>query len=850
MGRKSSGSVAAAALVESPAALREATRTNGQLEASMSEALSGQQSATDAYHSQTAELAAVCKALEVSKSENVGLKARIVDLEAVTTAGVAAGLEDSSSVDEPSVGESSDSGGSAAVARMQSQLEDTRQELVGCKTQLHEAVKAAEDMQRTVQIVVADRDRLARRLEQLDKSSSEAASEATVLRQSAAAAKTELEAELQHARVVAERTEERIAAATLAAQQAAQQDAVVARAPLEAEVTAAQGEAIRLAEALVAKEHELSTVLLQHQRTAEMKGQSAADDNISVAALQQQLAAAADTRQGDHTEMQRLQQELRIGTDKLEKALKSKDQLEETLVALRSRLLADATTAAEIENLLQQEKQRADEGSAENRRLQQQVLAAAALVPPEAAAQLASHETVLAQLQAERAQLTAELERLTQQHQQQQQQAAVAAAAAVTTPSTQPSAAHRSEAEFAELTRLLQKSNGESMSAQSEKIAIGRQLAAARATADGLRKQLEAVGAAKQAEVEQLNALLDQQHEELRRAVSAARDRDGAHVARSEALKSLEAVSADRDRANAQLERLQQHLLQIEADNTNMALGRESQIKTLRSELAEATRSQSSSTQQQQAGASAAAARIRELEDRTRNAIVDRDSFRANLVKVESEKDKLALSLQNLEMVLQGFESEQDALLEAKLSDAGTAAKAVEEELKRCKQELSTAREQVATLQAGCSEAAEVAKALHMAQGLCKSLDLDRERLQRNLSTCQAELANRISSTSDRMIDKKFVSNMFVSFCEKSGSQKEQVLELISSTLNLDESERYSVGLRLVSPTFQRKLAMPRLRRLLTIEQNTTLSRRWRPRSSQLVEQACQPPRSCLHALV
>jgi len=201
--------------------------------------------------------------------------------------------------------------------------------------------------------------------------------------------------------------------------------------------------------------------------------------------------------------------------------------------------------------------------------------------------------------------------------------------------------------------------------------------------------------------------------------------------------------------------------------------------------------------------------RIRALEAEATSAVSERDHYQAELVKAVSEKDKMAIGLSNLELVLQGFEAEKEAQVQAVQSEAGTSSRALEADADQARARV----EELETVNAGAFAELEklsgVQKELNIARGLNKSMVSDTARLQAELSKHQAEQADRAANVSERLIDKKVIANMFVSYCEHSGDHKQQVLGLMCNALDLSEADRYSCGIRQSRGFFTSLIAGP-----------------------------------------
>eukprot|EP00040_Diaphanoeca_grandis_P030988 m.184485 g.184485 ORF g.184485 m.184485 type:complete len:1298 (-) comp32192_c0_seq1:212-4105(-) len=259
---------------------------------------------------------------------------------------------------------------------------------------------------------------------------------------------------------------------------------------------------------------------------------------------------------------------------------------------------------------------------------------------------------------------------------------------------------------------------------------------------------------------------------------------------------SLQDMKSARDRLASQLEKLQKHLIHSEEQHTEETVVLEEELGKARAEIERLRMNHVGDVKE----------KLIELEDvktklkkaTTRNALTVKDLERASreLQSQLAENKRLTISVTNLELALQGFEAEKDSMTTTMNETHQAEVLQLQRELEASRSLVSDVQATATVLQQKTSEIEGLRGELNMSSGLCKSLENDMRRLQNELSGCQARLADTITSASSSMVDKEVVKNMVVSFCERSGHQKEQALLVLANLLEFDKGERYAAGIR------------------------------------------------------
>ncbi|XP_019953482.2 thyroid receptor-interacting protein 11 [Paralichthys olivaceus] len=289
----------------------------------------------------------------------------------------------------------------------------------------------------------------------------------------------------------------------------------------------------------------------------------------------------------------------------------------------------------------------------------------------------------------------------------------------------------------------------------------------------------------------ELNQLLNELKSMQEKAVAFQQERDRVMMALKQKQMETSAVQSElqhvRDkeqRLNLELERLRNHLLEIEDSYTREALAAEDRETELRKRVALLTTSSSvveNASQQ-------ASMQVESLQEQLSGAVKQRDDALAQLRTSQDQVNQYAVSLSNLQMVLEQFQQEEKAMYSAEL-----------EKLKREREEWRKKalklEDQASALQMNLDEANS---ALDSASRLTDQLDLQEEQIeelknqvdvrQEMLEEAQRKVMNLLNSTEGK-IDKVLMRNLFLGYFHTPKTKRADVLRLMGSVLGLSRED-------------------------------------------------------------
>ncbi|XP_073339444.1 thyroid receptor-interacting protein 11 [Pagrus major] len=293
----------------------------------------------------------------------------------------------------------------------------------------------------------------------------------------------------------------------------------------------------------------------------------------------------------------------------------------------------------------------------------------------------------------------------------------------------------------------------------------------------------------------ELNQLLNELKSMQEKAVLFQQERDQVMMALKQKQMETTAVQTElqhvRDkeqRLNLELERLRNHLLEIEDSYTREALAAEDRETELRRRVAMLDEKLATSSSAVENASQQASMQVESLQEQLNGVVKQRDDALIHLRTSQEQVNQYAVSLSNLQMVLEQFQQEEKAMYSAELE----RHKKEKEEWKRKAQRLE---DQASALQINLDEANT---ALDSASRLTDQLDLKEEQLeelkrqvdvrQEMLEEAQRKLMNLLNSTEGK-IDKVLMRNLFLGYFHTPKTKRADVLRLMGSVLGLTRED-------------------------------------------------------------
>ncbi|XP_040916393.1 thyroid receptor-interacting protein 11 [Toxotes jaculatrix] len=293
----------------------------------------------------------------------------------------------------------------------------------------------------------------------------------------------------------------------------------------------------------------------------------------------------------------------------------------------------------------------------------------------------------------------------------------------------------------------------------------------------------------------ELNQLLNELKSMQEKAVAFQQERDQVMMALKQKQMETTAVQTElqhvRDkeqRLNLELERLRNHLLEIEDSYTREALAAEDRETELRRRVAVLDEKLATSSSAVENASQQASMQVESLQEQLSGVVKQRDDALIKLKTSQEQVNQYAVSLSNLQMVLEQFQQEEKAMYSAELE----RHRREKDEWKTKAQRLE---DQASALQMNLDEANA---ALDSASRLTDQLDLKEEQIeelkkqvdvrQEMLEEAQRKLMNLLNSTEGK-IDKVLMRNLYLGYFHTPKNKRADVLRLMGSVLGLSRED-------------------------------------------------------------
>uniref|UniRef100_A0A674B2F6 Thyroid hormone receptor interactor 11 n=1 Tax=Salmo trutta TaxID=8032 RepID=A0A674B2F6_SALTR len=283
---------------------------------------------------------------------------------------------------------------------------------------------------------------------------------------------------------------------------------------------------------------------------------------------------------------------------------------------------------------------------------------------------------------------------------------------------------------------------------------------------------------------EQLKQLLNELRSRQEKAVAFQQERDQVTLALKQKQMETTAVQTelqhvkDREqRLKLELDRLRNHLLEIEDTYTREALASEDREAELRRRVTLLDDRLATSFSQ-----------VESLQEQLSGTVRQRDEALIQLRAAQDQVNQYAVSMSNLQMVLEQFQQEEKVMYSSELDKYKT-------EKDEWRRKAVILEDRASALQMNLDEANA---ALDSATRLTDQLDLTEEQLeelkrqvdvrQEMLEEVQDKLTNLLNSTEGK-VDQALMRNLFMGYFHTPKPKRSEVLRLMGSVLGLDKDE-------------------------------------------------------------
>ncbi|NXL41112.1 TRIPB protein, partial [Podilymbus podiceps] len=293
----------------------------------------------------------------------------------------------------------------------------------------------------------------------------------------------------------------------------------------------------------------------------------------------------------------------------------------------------------------------------------------------------------------------------------------------------------------------------------------------------------------------ELNQLLNEVKSMQEKAVTFQQERDQVMVAlkqkqmESSALQSeLQHLREKEQRLNQELERLRNHLLEMEDSYTREALAAEDREVKLRKKVLILEEKLVSSSTAVENASHQASMQVESLQEQLNLVSKQRDETMLQLTISQDQVKQYALSLANLQMVLEQFQQEEKAMYSAELEKQQKQTAEWRKKAENLEEKVVSLEENLGEANAALDAASRLTEQLDIKEEQIEELKKEGEIRREMLEDVQNKLMNLMNSTEGK-VDKLLMRNLFVGHFHTPKNKRLEVLRLMGSILGIKKEE-------------------------------------------------------------
>ncbi|XP_062493765.1 thyroid receptor-interacting protein 11 isoform X2 [Pezoporus occidentalis] len=293
----------------------------------------------------------------------------------------------------------------------------------------------------------------------------------------------------------------------------------------------------------------------------------------------------------------------------------------------------------------------------------------------------------------------------------------------------------------------------------------------------------------------ELNQLLNEVKSMQEKAVTFQQERDQVMVAlkqkqmESSALQSeLQHLREKEQRLKQELERLRNHLLEMEDSYTREALAAEDREVKLRKKVLTLEEKLVSSSTAVENASHQASLQVESLQEQLNLVSKQRDETMLQLTISQDQVKQYALSLANLQMVLEQFQQEEKAMYSAELEKHKKQAEEWRKKAENLEEKVVSLQESLGEANAALDAASRLTEQLDIKEEEIEHLKKEGEIRREMLEDVQNKLMNLMNSTEGK-VDKLLMRNLFVGHFHTPKNKRPEVLRLMGSILGIKREE-------------------------------------------------------------
>ncbi|KFO18281.1 Thyroid receptor-interacting protein 11 [Fukomys damarensis] len=241
-------------------------------------------------------------------------------------------------------------------------------------------------------------------------------------------------------------------------------------------------------------------------------------------------------------------------------------------------------------------------------------------------------------------------------------------------------------------------------------------------------------------------------------------------------------------RLNQELERLRNHLLESEDSYTREALAAEDREAKLRKKVTVLEEKLVSSSNAMENASHQANVQVESLQEQLNMVSKQRDETALQLSVSQEQVKQYAMSLANLQMVLEHFQQEEKAMYSAELEKQKQLIAEWKKKADHLEGKVLFLQEHLDEANAALDSASRLTEQLDVKEEQIEELKKQNELQQEMLDDAQKKLMNLVNSTEGK-VDKVLMRNLFIGHFHTPKNKRHEVFQLMGSILGIKREE-------------------------------------------------------------
>ncbi|XP_006839630.1 PREDICTED: thyroid receptor-interacting protein 11 [Chrysochloris asiatica] len=241
-------------------------------------------------------------------------------------------------------------------------------------------------------------------------------------------------------------------------------------------------------------------------------------------------------------------------------------------------------------------------------------------------------------------------------------------------------------------------------------------------------------------------------------------------------------------RLNQELERLRNHLLESEDSYTREALAAEDREAKLRKKVTALEEKLASSSNAMENASHQASVQVESLQEQLTVVSKQRDETALQLSMSQEQVKQYALSLANLQMVLEHFQQEEKAMYSAELEKQNQLVAEWRKKAENMEGKVVSLQERLDEANAALDSASRLTEQLDLKEEQIEELKKQDELRKEMLDDVQKRLMNLVNSTEGK-VDKVLMRNLFIGHFHTPKNQRHEVFRLMGSILGIKKED-------------------------------------------------------------